>query len=181
MLPGWRGRDQRPRHQPETRRPAGENVSITMAPAPNVAQEYHCPDWAFDRSNPDRRPRTGGKWQPTWDPMPNAGPADEFERFVDQILGTLGIKRVYEPLMVPIRYNRQPTVEKRRRRRWVRNDFYLPDLGFFIEVYSGHCASTLEYKQSRLRKLYRLHRIPYLLLTPVEWEILKINPLILRE
>ena len=52
MLPGWRGRDKRPRHQPETQRPAGENVSITMAPAPNVAQEYHCPDWAFDRSNP---------------------------------------------------------------------------------------------------------------------------------
>ena len=101
--------------------------------------------------------------------------------FVDQILGTLGIKRVYEPLMVPIRYNRQPRVDKRRRRRWVRNDFYLPELGFFIEVYSGHCTSTLEYKQSRLRKLYRLHRIPYLLLTPVEWEILKINPLILRE
>lgn len=108
--------------------------------------------------------------------MPNAAPNDDFERFVDQILGQLGIKRVYEPLVVPIRYNRAPWVDKKRRRRWVRNDFYLPELRFIIEVYSGHSANYLAEKQSRLRKLYRLHRIPYLLLTPAEWEVLKVDP-----
>jgi len=159
----------------------GVRVSITLAPARlDGVQDYHCPPWAFDRKNPDKRPRTGGKWQPMWDPKSNTGPMDEYGHFVDSLLEQLGIKRIYEPLMVPIRYNRQPWVDKRRRRRWVRNDFYLPELRFIIEVYCGHSNSTLAEKRSKLRKLYRLHRIPYLLLTPTEWKVLQENPNLLR-
>ncbi len=145
-----------------------------------------CPTWAFDPRNPHTHPRTGGKWQPIWDPYHRNQPMPGLETLVAQILVTGNIRWLYEPLLAPV--NRHPirlpdpNLKRRRpRRRLMRNDFYLLDYTTIIEVYSGNSPQNLRKKRVYLERMYHLHQIPFLLITPYEQAILEANPYKLLE
>jgi hypothetical protein len=153
-----------------------------MTTDPTVS--HLCPPWAFDPVNPDKRPETGSIWQPVWDPIQGSEPMPGFEVFVARLLTQVGILWVYEPFLVPIPRPVQlpdPTLKHFRHHHLLRNDFYLPDLDFIIEVFSGYSESRWEQKHRHLERMSELYGIPYLLLTVQDWELLKQTPSLLQQ
>jgi len=151
-------------------------IAQAAPPAAGTELSYHCPMWAFDRKNPDQRPRTGGKWQPMWVGQHGQKPMPGFETYVDQLLrDLLQVLALYEPLRVALP-RRKRASGGNRQRRFMCNDFFLPEYELLIEIYSGCSERAASRKLHRLQRANRMTGIRYLLLTPKEWALLIANP-----
>lgn len=154
-----------------------------LATAP-ISHSYPCPEWAFDPANRGLRPRTGGRWQPIWWPKTHREPLPGYETDVATVLTNLEISWIYEPLMVPIRLHQNladPNLKRRRKRRFLVPDFYLPDYDCFIEVYEGASPHSRHTKHRRLIRMSRLHHKRFLLITREDEFILRDHPELLLE
>ncbi|MDB5178465.1 MAG: hypothetical protein JWN01_408 [Patescibacteria group bacterium] len=105
-----------------------------------------------------------------------------YEQFVAGLLTEASLIWVYESLWVPIRRPTSlpdPRIKRRRPRHILCNDFYLPERGIIIEIYSGYSEQGWAKKYRHLERMMAHHRIPFLLLDVQDWELLKKNPRLL--